>query len=140
MERREQAKVQNETRFWNTYVKALDGLGNEYGLNPDQVQEMIKGIASKNQKTHPDPLVAAQINFHREYVGILKRQAEPKKTDVPVHGKPPISATGIATTQKTDEAKPETISVDADTRKIMSAFGLNDEFMKKVHKDINKGV
>lgn len=133
-EKREQAKIHREQQYWGSYSQALTKLGNDYRLNPDQIQEMAKVIASSDQRTHGDPTVAAQLNFQRAYIGMLQQQTKPAAPKVPVNGQPPSSATGIATSQKTDTGAPETIVLDAEAERIKKAFGLSDDTVKRTLK------
>lgn len=138
--RQKNAEIAQEKNYWTGYQSTLGTLANHYALNPDQVKEVqVEMDTLGHGKQHPDPRISAQLNFNAAMINVMKKAMKnPGKPDIPVSGKEPISATGIATSQKTDSAKTDTFSVDAETKRILGAFNLGDDFAQRVAKE-NKG-
>ena len=137
IEKRDTAVAQQQQAYWTGYQQTIGTLANQYKLNPDQVKAVqVEMEAAGHQRHSGDPRVSAQLNFYQALTASMAKALQGQKSVVPVNGKAPIGPTGVPTSQRTDTAKTETVSVDADTRKILSAFNLGDDFVQKVQKDI----
>lgn len=129
-----QVETKREQQWTGTYAQSLTKLGVDYKLNPDQISEMAHMIASSDQRTHQDPEVAARLNFQNAYISLLQKKTTAPAPKIPVNGQPPISATGIATSQKTETSAPETVSLDAEAERVRKAFGISEDTVKRVVK------
>jgi len=135
-ERTQQAKQKAQESYWQNYSSQLGKLAVEDKLDPDMVSKLSDELDKvlQNPISSTDPVVAAQLNYSKAMVNVLRKSIKPADPKLPIKNEKPNNAPGVIVSQKNDIKASQVIQLDADARKLQQAFNLSDDRVEAILK------